>query len=80
VEVGARPEYVKLSDDKGVRAVVRLVQPVGPTTHVTLDWEGGTLVSSVPGFVRLAPGTATYAEIDPNHLLVFDRASGERLS
>ncbi|MBZ9677176.1 ABC transporter ATP-binding protein [Mesorhizobium sp. ES1-1] len=80
VEVGARPEYVKLSDGKGVPARVRLVQPVGPTTHVTLDWEGGTLVSSVPGFVRLAPGTATYAEIDPSHLLVFDRASGERLS
>jgi multiple sugar transport system ATP-binding protein len=80
VEIGARPEYVKLSDDKGVRAHVRLVQPVGPTTHVTLDWDGGTLVSSVPGFVKLAPGSATYAEIDPDHLLIFDRASGERLS
>lgn len=80
VEVGVRPEHVKLHEKKGFPARVRLVQPVGPTTHVTLDWEGGTLVSSVPGFVRLAAGTAVYAEIDPDHLLIFDHDSGERLS
>jgi ABC-type sugar transport system ATPase subunit len=79
VEVGIRPEHVKLGD-AGVPAVVRLVQPVGPTTHVTLDWQGGTLVASIPGFVRLSPGVSTHAEIDPNHLLVFDRQSGELLS
>jgi len=79
VDVGIRPEHVKLGD-AGVPATVRLVQPVGPTTHVTVDWQGGTLVASIPGFVRLSAGAAIHAEIDPNHLLVFDRQSGELLA
>ena len=79
VEFGVRPEHVRLGDD-GIPATVRMVQPVGPTTHVTLDWEGGMIVASIPGFVRLSPGAATRASIDSRHLLIFDRKSGERLS
>ncbi|HVZ00929.1 MAG TPA: ATP-binding cassette domain-containing protein [Dongiaceae bacterium] len=77
VEVGVRPEHVRLGD-RGFPATVRLVQPVGPATHVTLDWEGGSLTASLPGFIRLTPGTAVKAEIDPDHLLVFDRKTGKR--
>ncbi|HTN95984.1 MAG TPA: ABC transporter ATP-binding protein [Nordella sp.] len=79
IDFGIRPEYVRLGD-KGIPATVRLVQPVGPTTHVTLDWPGGTLLASLPGFVRLNPGMPVKAEIDSRHLLIFDRRSGERLS
>jgi ABC-type sugar transport system ATPase subunit len=77
VEIGVRAEHVRLGD-RGFPAIVRLVQPIGPATHVTLDWEGGSLTASLPGFVRLAPGSAVKAEIDPAHLLVFDRKSGKR--
>lgn len=79
IDFGVRPEHVRLGE-KGIPASVRLVQPVGPTTHVTLDWEGGTLLASLPGFVRLSPGMPVKALIDSRHLLVFDRQSGERLS
>jgi len=79
VDFGIRPEYVTLGDS-GIPATVRLVQPVGPTTHVTLDWEGGTLLASLPGFVRLNSGMPVKAAIDSRHLLIFDRQSGERLS
>ncbi|MBZ9994148.1 ABC transporter ATP-binding protein [Mesorhizobium sp. BH1-1-4] len=79
VDVGIRPEHVKLGG-AGMPATVRLVQPVGPTTHVTVDWQGGTLVASIPGFVRLSPGASIHAAIDPDHLLVFDRQSGELLA
>jgi multiple sugar transport system ATP-binding protein len=78
VDVGVRPEHVRIGD-RGFPAIVRLVQPVGPATHVTLDWEGGSLTASVPGFVRLDHGSAVKAEIDPAHLLVFDRKTGKRL-
>jgi ABC-type sugar transport system ATPase subunit len=78
VEVGIRPEHVRLGD-RGLPALVRMVQPVGPATHVTLDWEGGSLTASLPGFVRLDPGSSVKAEIDPAHLLVFDAKSGRRL-
>jgi ABC-type sugar transport system ATPase subunit len=82
VEVGVRPEHVRIGDpgagDRGFPATVRLVQPVGPATHVTLDWEGGAMTASLPGFVRLAPGSTVRVEIDPGHLLIFDRKSGTR--
>ncbi len=58
---------------------VRLVQPVGPSTHVVLDWDGGTLTATLPGFVRLEPGSVVNAEISPDDLLVFDQQSGLRL-
>jgi ABC-type sugar transport system ATPase subunit len=58
---------------------VRLVQPVGPATHVTLDWEGGALTASLPGFVRLGVGSAVKVEIDPRHLLIFDRQTRMRI-
>ena len=79
VDIGIRPEHVNLGDT-GIPATVRLVQSVGPATHITLDWEGGTLLASIPGFVRLDPGMAAHAQIEPRHLLVFDRGSGELLS
>jgi multiple sugar transport system ATP-binding protein len=79
VEVGIRPEHVKLGNS-GFPASVRLVQPVGPATHVTLDWEGGVLVASLPGFVRLVPGARAQVELDPEHILIFDRETGARLS
>ncbi len=78
VEIGVRPEHVRLGD-RGFPAKVRLVQPVGPTTHVTLDWEGGALTASLPGFMRLDIGSTVKAEFDSAHLLVFDRKTGMRL-
>jgi multiple sugar transport system ATP-binding protein len=79
IEIGVRPEYVRLDDETGIDGVVRMVQPVGPTTHVTVEWQGGTVVSSIPGFVRLAPGTLTRFQVDPSNVLVFDAATGALL-
>ena len=78
IEVGIRPEHVRLGDN-GIAATVRLVQPVGPATHVTLDWGGRSLVASLPGFVRLPAGSMVSAAIDPEHLLIFDYQSGQLL-
>jgi len=78
VELGVRPEHVRLGD-RGFPAIVRLVQPVGPATHVTIDWEGGSLTASLPGFVRFETGSPIHAEIDPDHFLIFDRETGQRL-
>jgi multiple sugar transport system ATP-binding protein len=79
VEIGIRPENVRLGD-RGIPMTVRIVQPVGPATHVTLDWEGRSLVASLPGFMRFKVGSIVHAVMEPKHLLVFDRESGRRLS
>jgi ABC-type sugar transport system ATPase subunit len=79
VEIGVRPEHIRLGET-GLPATVRMVQPVGPATHVALDWEGGTITASVPGFLRLHPGTNVRAGFDPDHLVIFDKESGQRLA
>ncbi|MEW9310528.1 ABC transporter ATP-binding protein [Labrys neptuniae] len=78
VDIAIRPEHVRLGE-QGIPASVRLVQPVGPTTHVTLDCGGHLLVASVPGFLQVAPGTAVRFELDPDQLLIFDHETGRRL-
>jgi ABC-type sugar transport system ATPase subunit len=78
VELGARPEHVQLGQGP-INATVRLVQSVGPATHVALDWQGGTLTAAIPGFARLRPGSTVGASIAPEHLMLFDRKTGERI-
>ena len=36
-------------------------------------------MASLPGFVHLQAGSAVKVQIDPQHLLVFDRQTGQRL-
>ncbi|PZM12977.1 ABC transporter ATP-binding protein [Rhizobium tubonense] len=78
VEVGIRPEHVRIGDFPE-RAEVLFVQPVGPSTHVALRWAGGKITASVPGFIRLSPGGSIGIDINPNHLFIFDQATGQRI-
>jgi multiple sugar transport system ATP-binding protein len=77
-EMAVRPEHVVLGA-QGIAGAVRLVQPVGPSTFVTVAWDGGALVARVPGMMRLQPGEPVGFDIAPEHLLFFDAASGKRI-
>jgi ABC-type sugar transport system ATPase subunit len=79
VEIGIRSEHVRFAES-GIAAKVRLVQPVGPATHVSVDWAGGTLTATLPGIARLPVGSAIGVTVAPENVLVFDRASGKRIS
>ena len=68
VDVGIRPEHVRLGDN-GIPATVRLVQPVGPATHVTLDWDGGSAGRQHAGLRAPASSAApSRVELDPRHI------------
>ncbi|MFM9842306.1 MAG: ABC transporter ATP-binding protein [Dongiaceae bacterium] len=77
-ELAARPEHVLLSA-AGIPATVRLVQPVGSSTFVTVAWQGGAWIARAPGIIRLRPGDPIHFSIAPEHLLFFDAASGRRI-
>ena len=79
LELGVRPEHVILGAE-GAPVTVRLVQPVGPATFVTVAWEGGSVVARVPGMASLVPGARLHVSVDPRHVMLFDAASGRRLS
>lgn len=81
VDLGIRPEHVTIVDGgaEGVPVSIRVVQPIGPVTYVTLGWDGGVITSRVPGMARLEPGAAAHVRLDGEHLLFFDRESGRLL-
>jgi ABC-type sugar transport system ATPase subunit len=78
LELGVRPENVLIAD-RGTAANVRVVNPVGPASFVTLAWEGGLITARVPGMSRLKAGEAVQFTVDPQHLMFFDKASGRRI-
>jgi ABC-type sugar transport system ATPase subunit len=78
VDMGVRPEFVNMGG-KGFDASVRLVQPVGPFTYVTVEWNGGSVTARVNGVSHLRPGEAVRVEFDPEGLLFFDRGGENRL-
>jgi multiple sugar transport system ATP-binding protein len=77
-ELGIRPEHVRL-DDRGAPALVEIVQPVGPSTFVTLVWSGGKLTARVPGMVGYRAGDTVRFSVDPQHVMFFDQANGQRI-
>ena len=78
LDLGIRPEHVHLGAD-GVPARVRVVQPIGPATHVTVEWDGGTVTARVGGIARLAPDDVIHVAIDPAGMVFFDRDTGRRV-
>jgi len=78
VDMGVRPEYVILGK-KGFKATVRLVQPVGPFTYVTVDWQGGSVTARVNGVSHLRPKETVKVEFEPEGLLFFDRETEKRV-
>jgi len=75
VDVGIRSEHISLGDE-GPSATVRVVQPLGPMTYVTVAWDGGLLTARLPGISRLEAGQTVSVGLAPEHLLLFERESG----
>ncbi|OGN95420.1 MAG: ABC transporter [Chloroflexi bacterium RBG_13_50_21] len=77
VDMGVRPEYVLLGTT-GFPASVRLVQPVGPFTYVTVEWQGGSVTARVNGVSHLKVKETLRVEFNPEGLIFFDRETEER--
>jgi multiple sugar transport system ATP-binding protein len=78
IDLGVRPEHISLGA-AGVPVIVRLVQPVGPFTYVTVEWQGGSATARLHGMARLRPQEQVFMQLDPAGLLWFDRATGKRI-
>jgi multiple sugar transport system ATP-binding protein len=78
VDLGIRPEHI-LVGATGTPLVVRVVQPLGPMTYVTVAWEGGSLTARLPGMTGHEAGSAALVSLAPEHLMLFDRETGQRI-
>lgn len=78
VDVGIRAEFVTLGS-QGFDAAIRLVQPVGPFTYVSVDWQGGSITARVNGVSHMKPKETIKVYIDPDGLIFFDRITEKRM-
>jgi ABC-type sugar transport system ATPase subunit len=78
VDLGIRPEHIRVGPT-GTPLTVRIVQPLGPMTYVTLGWEGGSLTARLPGMSGHEPGQPVRVSLAPEHLMLFDRETGRRI-
>ncbi|MGE0239587.1 MAG: ABC transporter ATP-binding protein [Parvibaculaceae bacterium] len=79
VTVGVRPEDVLIGTGSD-KAAIRIVEPTGHESIVTLTAGGVTFTARVPGDHRLAAGDTVPFELRRDRLHVFDQASGRRLN
>jgi multiple sugar transport system ATP-binding protein len=83
VKIGVRPEDVDVasSSSRGWDdARIIVVEPMGSETIVTLEYRGQRLVARVPGDSPLEPGRPAWVHLPPDRVLVFDEASGNRIT
>ena len=79
LKFGVRPENIALAPSDGalrLPAQVSLLEPLGAETLVTLRIGNADMVARGPAAFRQAPGSAIDVWLSPQHLHLFDAASG----
>jgi multiple sugar transport system ATP-binding protein len=79
ITLGIRPENILLGSGDG-RATVRLVEPTGHESIVTLDIDGKAAIVRASGDTALRTGDLVQFDLRRERLHFFDRASGKRLN
>jgi multiple sugar transport system ATP-binding protein len=79
ITLGIRPENILLGSGDGA-ATVRLVEPTGHESIVTLDIGGQAVVARAPGDTALRTGETVTFDFRRDRLHFFDRESGGRLN
>ena len=78
--LGLRPENLRLSPaspaDLALPATLQLVEPLGAETLITVRSGGHDFIARVAAGFHQPPGVALTLYVDPQHLHLFDGASG----
>jgi multiple sugar transport system ATP-binding protein len=76
--LGVRPEHIVLNDGDGSsEGVVRLVEYVGPTTTLLVDWAGAHVHIVVPRRATVRPGDRVRPRVDAARAMLFDADARE---
>jgi len=78
--LGVRPEHLRIDPAGPWQAAVTLVEPMGNHLVVWAELGPHTVSLLAPADANLAVGSALTLAVDPSSILLFDRASGARLS
>jgi multiple sugar transport system ATP-binding protein len=82
-KLGLRPENITLArsgaDDIVVPSTVSLLEPLGAETLVTLKVGSAEMIARLPASFKQAPGSPLTVHVAPQHLHLFDPASGQAM-
>lgn len=82
VTLGIRPEELTVSanrTEKGIKAVVSIVESAGPFNWVDLEWNGSRVKGMAGLDETLAPGDTCYIDFPEEKILLFDKETGKRV-
>ena len=79
VTLGLRPEHLRVSANGQITGHASVVEPMGAQTIVSFTHGTGSLLALVDGETVVKVGDAFGVDIEPEHLHLFARESGERL-
>jgi multiple sugar transport system ATP-binding protein len=83
VVVGIRPFYIGIASERGashtVPARVFVVEVMGDSTVVSIDAEDTRMQIVTGPETSVSDGDSLWLSFDPSHILLFDKASGNRL-
>ena len=75
---GLRPESLRLASE-GVPGRIRMLEPTGPETYVTVETAIGALTLRVPGLLAAKAGDDVHVAWSPEAVHLFDATSERRL-
>ena len=79
ITIGLRPEHLQL-DPAGMQAEVRLIEPTGSETQVTMSLGGQDLVGVFRERISAEPGQSIGISFDSSRLHLFDGETGKRIA
>ncbi len=79
LELGVRPEHIRIARDGDVEAEVYVVEPLGTETIVNVRLGGSVVKVKVPGEAYFEPGSRVRLSLDVGKIHLFDPRTGEAL-
>lgn len=79
VIVGVRPEHLSVTPDPNGDATISVVEPTGSETIIFVRWMSGEICAVSPGRSSFKFGDTARLVLNPEQILLFDRASGRRI-
>ncbi len=81
-ELGVRPERIRMvrqDAEAHMRGTVRVIEPLGADTLITVDCAGEKIVARLPGDISLRLSEAVLLALEPESIVLFDPKTGLRL-
>jgi multiple sugar transport system ATP-binding protein len=79
VDLGVRPEHLRVDPAGPLLTQVDLVEPLGADTLVTVRLGASQLIARLPGDAEIHPGDRLPLSVDPSQIRIFAREDGRAL-